>query len=75
MKYYSIGEFANLIGKTTQTLRNWDKQNVFKPHHVTDSGYRYYSQEQLNHFLGIKGGLSLFSAVDCKVKEPIKPRR
>ncbi|KZD51651.1 hypothetical protein B4084_0940 [Bacillus cereus] len=59
MKYYSIGEFANLIGKTTQTLRNWDKQNVFKPHHVTDSGYRYYSQEQLNHFLGIKGEMQL----------------
>ncbi|MFJ7819574.1 IS607 family transposase [Bacillus toyonensis] len=59
MKYYSIGEFANLIGKTTQTLRNWDKQNVFKPHHVTDRGYRYYSQEQLNHFLGIKGEMQL----------------
>ncbi|CAM4218649.1 hypothetical protein BAWI5_20600 [Bacillus wiedmannii] len=59
MKYYSIGEFADLIGKTTQTLRNWDKQNVFKPHHVTDSGYRYYSQEQLNHFLGIKGEMQL----------------
>ncbi|EOU1940540.1 IS607 family transposase, partial [Clostridium perfringens] len=25
MKYYSIGEFANKIGKTVQTLRNWDK--------------------------------------------------
>ncbi|MGO4991452.1 IS607 family transposase, partial [Clostridium perfringens] len=23
MKYYSIGEFANKIGKTVQTLRNW----------------------------------------------------
>lgn len=55
MKYYSIGEFANLIEKTTRMLRNWDKQNIFKPHHVMNSGYRYYSQEQLNHFLGIKG--------------------
>lgn len=54
MKYYSIGEFARLIGKTEQTLRNWDKKNVLKPHHITESGYRYYSQEQLNHFLGIK---------------------
>ena len=26
-----------------------------KPHHVAPTGYRYYSQEQLNHFLGIKG--------------------
>lgn len=54
MKYYSIGEFAKLIGKTEQTLRNWDKKDILKPHHVTDSGYRYYSQQQLNHFLGIK---------------------
>ena len=26
-----------------------------KPHHITPSGYRYYSEEQLNHFLGLKG--------------------
>lgn len=54
MKYYSIGQFAELIGKTEQTLRNWDKKSVLNPHHVTESGYRYYSQEQLNHFLGIQ---------------------
>lgn len=55
MKYYTIGEFAELIGKTSQTLREWDKKGVFKPHHVAPTGYRYYSQEQLNYFLGIKG--------------------
>lgn len=27
---------------------------MLKPHHVTKSGYRYYSQEQLNHFLGMQ---------------------
>ena len=54
MKYYSIGEFAKLIGKTIQTLRNWDSKGVLKPHHVTSGGTRYYSQEQLNHFLGLK---------------------
>ena len=54
MKYYSIGQFAKLIGKTEQTLRNWDKSGVLKPSHVAPSGFRYYSQEQLNHFLGIK---------------------
>ncbi|EOU2025043.1 MerR family transcriptional regulator, partial [Clostridium perfringens] len=52
MKYYSIGEFANKIGKTVQTLRNWDKNGSLKPHHITEGGTRYYSQEQLNHFLG-----------------------
>lgn len=54
MKYYSIGKFAKLIGKTEQTLRNWDKKNILKPAYVAPSGFRYYSQEQLNHFLGIK---------------------
>lgn len=55
MKYYSIGEFAEKIGKTVQTLRNWDKNGSLKPSYVTDGGTRHYSQEQLNHFLGIKG--------------------
>ena len=54
MKYYSIGQFAKAIGKTTKTLRNWDKNGKLKPVRVEDTGYRYYSQEQLNHFLGLK---------------------
>lgn len=54
MKYYSIGDFASLIGKNPQTLREWDKKDILKPHHVAPTGYRYYSQEQLNHFLGIQ---------------------
>ena len=39
MKYYAIGEFAKVIGVTEQTLRNWDKSNKLKPHHVAESGY------------------------------------
>ena len=30
MKYYSVGEFAKAIGKTTKTLRNWDKNGKLK---------------------------------------------
>lgn len=54
MRYYSIGEFAEKIGKAIQTLRNWHKNNTFKPAYVTAAGTRYYSQEQLNNFLGLK---------------------
>ena len=54
LKYYSIGQFAKEIGKTTKTLRNWDKEGKLKPARVEQSGYRYYSQEQLNHFLGLQ---------------------
>lgn len=55
MKYYSIGKFAELIGVTQQTLRNWDKVGKLKPSHVGKSGYRYYSQQQLQCYLGFKG--------------------
>ena len=55
MKYYAIGEFAKVIGVTEQTLRNWDKSNKLKPHHVAESGYRYYSRQQLQCYLGFKG--------------------
>ena len=55
MKYYSIGEFAELIGVTQQTLRNWDKVGKLKPSHTGKSGYRYYSQQQFQHYLGFKG--------------------
>ena len=41
-------------GKTTKTLRNWDKVGKLKPVRVESNGYRYYSQEQLNQFLGLK---------------------
>ena len=51
MKYHSIGEFAKAIGKTTKTLRKKNKNAKLKPVRVEDTGYRYYSQEQLDHFL------------------------
>lgn len=57
MKYYSIGKFAKLISTTPQTLRNWDKNGKLKPHHITQSKYRYYSEEQLNLFLGNKNAI------------------
>ena len=59
MKYYSIGEFAEKIGKSIQTLRNWHKSGEITPAHITKGGTRYYSQEQLNHFLGLKGESSI----------------
>ena len=54
LRYYSIGEFAKVIGKTTKILRNWDKSRKLKQARVEDTAYRYYYQEQLNHLLGLK---------------------
>lgn len=59
MKYYSIGEFAKAINVTEQTLRNWDKKGTLKPHHTTSYGKRFYSQEQLNNYVGKDDNLNL----------------
>lgn len=53
MKYYSIHEFSKLIGRTPQTLRNWDSSGKLKPNHTGAGGYRYYSHEQLKEVLNI----------------------
>ena len=52
MAYYWISEFARLIGVTSVTLRAWDKADKLKPHHISPTGYRYYSEEQLQDYLG-----------------------
>lgn len=49
---YKIGEFADKIGVTIQTLRNWDKDGKLKPAKVIEGGTRYYSEYQLNSYLG-----------------------
>ena len=51
MEYYSIHKFAEIIGVTPQTIRNWDKNGKLIPHHKSSNGYRYYSNEQLNQVL------------------------
>ena len=53
-KYYSIHEFSKIIGVSAQTLRNWDANGKLHPHHTTVSGYRYYSNEQLNQVINVK---------------------
>ena len=53
-EYYSIHKFSKMIGVSAQTLRNWDANGKLHPHHTTASGYRYYSDEQLNQVLDVK---------------------
>lgn len=44
MKMHSIGQFANKINRTQQTLQNWDKTRKLKPEIVDkDTSYRYYT--------------------------------
>lgn len=55
MKYFSIGKFSEAIEVTVQTLRNWDETSRLKPHYLGNTGYWYYSQQQLQLYLGLKG--------------------
>lgn len=52
MKIYKIGEFAKLIGVGTQTLRNWDNNDILKPYKVTEGGTRFYSEQQYLEYIG-----------------------
>lgn len=47
--YYSIGEIADLLGVSTQTLRYYDKIGLLSPGHVDEkNGYRYYCYNQFH---------------------------
>ena len=55
IRKYSIGQFAKLINRSEQTLRNWDKSDKLKPIYVDEvTGYRYYTDEQLRLYNGEK---------------------
>lgn len=43
--YYSSGEFARMAHVTLRTIRYYDKQNILKPSYVSDSGARFYTDE------------------------------
>ena len=45
--YYSSGEFARMANVTLRTIRYYDKQGILKPSFVTDSGSRFYTDEDL----------------------------
>ena len=46
---YKIGEFSKLVNVPVKTLRYYDEINLFKPQEIDlFSGYRYYSENQIN---------------------------
>lgn len=51
-KYYSIRKLSEMIDVSAQTLRNWEKSGKLIPDYKTSSGYRYYSQEQVDAITG-----------------------
>ena len=52
--YLSINKVAKQLNKSAQTLRNWEKTGELIPAYKTKSGYRYYTEEQINKLLGVE---------------------
>jgi excisionase family DNA binding protein len=51
-RYYAIGETAEILGVSVQTLRRWDKLGKLSPDVRTGGGHRRYSETALRQFLG-----------------------
>ena len=67
MKYYKIDEFAKIIGVSSETLRRWDRTGKFKCHHKTPSGYRIYSEEQIDSYIGNETSKKKVTAIDFEL--------
>lgn len=52
-KIYTITQAAKVLNKTVQTLQLWDRKNKLKANR-TPTNRRFYTQKQLNDFLGLK---------------------
>lgn len=48
--YYSISEVAEMLGKSTETLRRWDRDGKLSAVREPMSNYRVYRKEQLQLF-------------------------
>ena len=55
--YYTSGEFARKANISIRTVRYYDKQKILKPTHVTEAGYRLYTDSdfaKLQKILSLK---------------------
>jgi len=51
-KLLSIGETAELLGVSIDTLRRWEEKNILLPFRPSPTSNRYYRRDDIDHFLG-----------------------
>jgi len=71
---YSPKAFGELIGRTTNTLQQWDRDGKLHAHRSPISNRRYYTQEQYLDYMGKKGerqGLKIgYARVSTRAQKP-----
>ena len=70
-KYLTIGQAAEKLGVSSQTLRRWDKSAKLKSIRHPMNNFRVYSEEQINTI--VLGMESEFSVENSQFKEEILP--
>lgn len=50
-RFLRVSEFANMVGVTSVTVRDWEKRGWLLPNHKSASGYRYYTTKQVDDYL------------------------
>lgn len=69
-KFLKIGDVAEQLSVTTQSVRNWDRNGVLKPHHTNHNGVRFYTQEQVDNLLGVKSKEERYKVIGyCRVSD------
>ena len=72
MELLNIEKFPKMVGVTTTTLKLMHKRGDLIPYHMTKSGTRYYSYEQLKEFSNApkkrKVNSWLLPSINCSAK-------
>ena len=52
--YMRVGEIAKKAGTSTNTLRYYDKEGLLSPSHLSESGYRLYTEQDVLRLIQIQ---------------------
>lgn len=52
--FLTTPQFAKQVGVSKNTIINWERAGLILPHHVSPTGRRYYTQEQVDEVLSGK---------------------
>src|SRR6185437_880634 len=70
---YSIGQFAQLTGRSIKTLQRWDREGILAAHR-TPTGRRYYTHDQYLEYRGLKAkgaGVTIaYARVSTQAQKP-----